>query len=161
VQLRETPVTDATARRLLTDYFEYRQASFPGGADAYRVTFPSDDAFTPPDGVFLVVIDEAGDGVGCGAIRRIGSDPDDATERFEVKHVWLDPAGRGKGWASELMLELERRAWSFGGSRVVLDTNDSLDGAARLYARLGYRRVAPYNDNPNATAWYAKDRPAQ
>jgi ribosomal protein S18 acetylase RimI-like enzyme len=159
VHLRESTVTDPVAHRLLSDYFAYRQATFPGGPDAYHVAFPTADAFTPPDGVFLVVVDDAGEGAGCGAIRKI-QPAEDGTQRFEVKHVWLDPSSRGSGWATELLRELERRAWEFGGARLVLDTNDSLDAAARLYSRLNYERVAPYNDNPNATAWYAKDRPA-
>ena len=43
-----------------------------------------------------------------------------------------------------------------GRPSVVLDTNASLEAAGNLYRRAGYVDVAPYNDNPNATNWYAK-----
>lgn len=97
----------------------------------------------------------AAGGIGCGGIRLLEAETPGRV-RYEVKHVWLSPDHRGGGLATTLMLELERRAREFGAETLVLDTHDSLDGAARLYARLGYERVAAYNDNPNATAWYAK-----
>ena len=54
------------------------------------------------------------------------------------------------------MEELERRARALGATELVLDTNRSLEAAGALYARLGYERIAPYNDNPNATDWYRR-----
>ncbi len=38
----------------------------------------------------------------------------------------------------------------------MLDTNDSLAAAGALYRSAGFERIPPYNDNPNATAWYRK-----
>jgi hypothetical protein len=55
-----------------------------------------------------------------------------------------------------LLAELERRAIGFGATESVLDTNASLTAAAGLYHSSGYRSIPPYNDNPNATNWYAK-----
>ena len=55
-----------------------------------------------------------------------------------------------------LLAELEDRALAFGATEVVLDTNASLEAAGSLYRRAGYVDVEPYNDNPNATNWYAK-----
>ncbi|MFB2581867.1 GNAT family N-acetyltransferase [Herbiconiux sp. P15] len=82
--------------------------------------------------------------------------PGEGVVRYEVKHVWLTLEARGHGWARELMLEFERRAREFGATELVLDTHHTLEGAARLYDRLGYESVPPYNDNPNATRWYRK-----
>ncbi len=39
----------------------------------------------------------------------------------------------------------------------MLDTNASLAAAQGLYRTTGYREIAAYNDNPNATHWFAKD----
>lgn len=164
--LREAAVDSPESRRLLTDYFAWREESFPSASGSYTVTFPESDAFRPPRGVFLLAFSpdsdpggapaSGGKAIGCGGIRRIADDAEGRV-RYEVKHVWLAPQSRGRGLATSLMTELEERARRFGADTVVLDTHDSLEGAARLYARLGYSRVDAYNDNPNATVWYAKD----
>jgi ribosomal protein S18 acetylase RimI-like enzyme len=152
VDLVPTPVTDPVASSLLADYFAERSRDFPvvGG---YRISSPDPAAFTAPSGIFLVVWD-AGRAIGCGGVRRID---DDGAVRYEIKHLWVDPAGRGQGLGRMLLRELEARAAGFGADRVVLDTNASLTAAAGLYASSGYRSVPPYNDNPNASDWYAKD----
>jgi GNAT superfamily N-acetyltransferase len=131
----------------LTAYFSSRELGFTGGV--YNVVFPSAEAFTPPDGVFLVVSVDGRD-VGCGGIRRLGP------SRFEVKHLWLDATTRGQGLGRATLAELEHRAVAFGATELVLDTNDSLEAARGLYLSSGYETIEPYNDNPNATTWYRK-----
>jgi len=157
VTWRETQTTDAAAHALLTEYFTSRELGFTGGT--YTTTFPDPDRFVPPRGVFLVVEGEdlAGEpaDVGCGGIRRIDDGADGAV-RHEVKHLWLQPHTRGLGYGRALLAELERRAREFGATELVLDTNNSLEAAGGLYRSAGFVNVEPYNDNPNATDWYAK-----
>ena len=159
VSFREVSVAEPAARALLTEYFEDRALSFPPSMGEYRPAFPSSDAFVPPDGVFLVVedVDLAGEpaDVGCGGVRRIATSALGLV-RFEVKHVWLQPHLRGRGLGRVLLTELERRAADFGARELVLDTNDSLVAAGGLYRSTGYVEIEPYNDNPNATTWFAK-----
>jgi GNAT superfamily N-acetyltransferase len=159
VTWRETSTTDAAAAALLAEYFTSRAEGFPGGRSAYRVASPDPEQFEPPRGVFLVVEAEdlAGEpaDVGCGGIRRIESGPDGAV-RYEVKHLWLQPHTRGLGFGRALLAELERRAREFGADELVLDTNASLAAAGGLYRSAGFANVEPFNDNPNATDWYAK-----
>lgn len=146
-----TDVTDATAHALLAEYFDYRSSTFPNAA-GYVTTFPSPADFTPPQGLFLVVVrDEAP--VGCGGIRSLGH------ARFEVKHLWLQPQTQGLGLGRALLAELERRAIGLGATELVLDTNSSLAAAGGLYRSSGFLGVEAYNDNPNATHWYAKSLP--
>jgi ribosomal protein S18 acetylase RimI-like enzyme len=140
------------ARRMLTEYFTARELGFIGGT--YRVTTPDPEVFVPPRGVFLLVEDDAGAVVGCGGVRRLEDDA--AGPRFEVKHLWLRPETRGRGWGRALLGELERRAVALGASTLVLDTNATLTAAGGLYRASGFHSVRPYNDNPNATDWYAK-----
>jgi ribosomal protein S18 acetylase RimI-like enzyme len=147
VTWREADAAAPDARELLTEYFTSRELGFVGGG--YRTVFPDPSQFVPPDGVFLIA-EDGGSDVGCGAIRRLGA------ERFEVKHLWMDPSTRGKGYGRSLLRELERRAVAFGARDVVLDTNDSLLAAAGLYTSSGYERIEPYNDNPNANVWLRK-----
>ena len=158
MQIRTGDVTAPAERRLLDDYFGYRAAAFPEQFGDYTVSYPPAEAFSGTEGVFLVVEDDEGLPVGCGGLRLLPS-PGEGVVRYEVKHVWLSPETRGRGWAQQLMREFEARALAFGATELVLDTHHSLESAARLYDRLGYVGVDPYNDNPNATRWYAKQLP--
>lgn len=141
------------AQRMLTEYFTSRELGFVGGE--YRVVHPDPAMFETPAGVFLLVRDDEDRVVGCGGIRRI-SDDQHGRSRYEVKHLWLREETRGRGWGRTLLAELEARAGEFGAATVVLDTNDSLTAAGALYRSSGYASVPPYNDNVNATTWYAK-----
>jgi ribosomal protein S18 acetylase RimI-like enzyme len=154
-QLRDAAVTHPDAQRLLGAYFDERAAGFPPEQGAYRPTWPDPAQFQPPVGVFLLVVDEQGEAVGCGGVRRIQRSPSNAV-RFEVKHLWLAPAARGRGEGRRLLAELERRAAQYGAEEVVLDTNASLVAAGGLYRASGYVDIEPYNANPNATNWYGK-----
>ena len=110
---------------------------------------PDPAQFVPPAGIFMVVDDDFGP-VGCGGVRMLDS------RRAEIKHLYLRDRARGKGWGRELLAELEARAVGLGAREIVLDTNASLEAAQGLYRSTGYEDVEPYNDNPNATNWFAK-----
>jgi len=145
---------DPVAAGLLQDYFDSRELGFTTHPGGYRVVHPDPERFVPPGGLFLVLRDDAGEAVGCGGIRRI--DDRDGLVCYEVKHVWIEPDARGRGWSRLLMAELEDAAVRLGAVWLVLDTNESLEVAQRLYRTSGYAEVPPYNDNPNATHWFAK-----
>ena len=149
VTWREEAASSPAAVELLTEYFENRALTFPGGPDRYTTKFPDAAQFVPPRGVFLVAEVDGAD-VGCGGIREL------EPGRFEVKHLYLRPSTRGRGFGRLLLEELERRALDFGGVELVLDTNDNLAAAGGLYRSSGFATIPPYNDNPNATTWYAK-----
>jgi GNAT superfamily N-acetyltransferase len=149
---REASPDDADAHAVLVDYFTLRALEFPGGT--YSPTYPTAAAFETPDGVFLLLEDD-GRIVGCGGIRRLAHFEDGAA--FEVKHVFLRPETRGRGWGRLLLDELERRARSFGANALVLDTHHTLESAGHLYRRSGFAEIDRYNDNPNATRWYRKE----
>ncbi|MFT4052393.1 MAG: GNAT family N-acetyltransferase [Microbacterium sp.] len=148
---------DRRARALLSAYFEMRGEAFPKG-ETYRPAFPEAATFTPPAGVFLVLVDDAGqdagEDVGCGGIRRLDDGP--LGIRYEVKHLYVAPSARGHGWGRLLLESLEDQAREWGAGELVLDTHHTLEAAGALYARSGFTEIAPYNDNPNATRWYAK-----
>lgn len=145
----DLPEVDA----LLDAYLDEREATFPSAQGSYSRKRTPAEEFTPPRGVFVVAYD--GDApVGCGGLRRIADDGDDV--RYEVKHVFVTPAGRRRGVATAVMNALERAGAELGATAIVLDTNDSLVAAGAMYRSRGYDRVEPFNDNPNATAWYRR-----
>ncbi len=158
VTWRETLPSSESAGVLLDQYFTARAHAFPSGADAYSRTIVSDEHFTPPNGIFLIVEGENLSGepadVGCGGVRRIDDGP--AGARFEVKHLWIQPHARRLGFGRALMTELEQHARALGGRELVLDTHESLEQAAALYRSLGFEPIDPYNDNPNATTWLGR-----
>ena len=149
VRWRESGVDEPAAHALLAEYFASRAASFPPSMGEYRTVFPTPQQFLPPNGVFLVV-ELDGEDVGCGGVRLLD------VARFEVKHLWLQPQTRGSGLGRRLLAELEHRASGLGAVELVLDTNASQAAASALYRSAGYVEVEPYNDNANATHWFAK-----
>ena len=154
VAFEDVGVGDPRAHALLTEYFAYRASSFPAGRE-YRTAFPAEPDFAPPRGVFVLALDAAGTPVGCGGVRLLGVGQDGGIV-FEIKHLWLQPHTRGQGLGRAMLEHLEQRALGFGASMVVLDTNASLEAANALYRAAGYFEIDAYNDNPNATNWYAK-----
>ena len=154
-EIRPVPIDRADAHGLLEEYFALRASIFPGGR--YRTVFPTPATFTEPAGVFVVLYDGE-EPVGCGGIRKVADGPDGV--RYEVKHLYVCDAGRGRGWGWMLLHDLEKRAVAFGAAEMVLDTHHSLDAAGALYTRSGYAEIDPYNDNTNATLWLRKVLPA-
>lgn len=75
--------------------------------------------------------------------------PQVAPEAWELKRLWVRPAGRGLGLGRELTLEVLDRAVAASRAAVYLDTAPASMGMAhRLYLELGFTPCAPYNDNP-------------
>ncbi|MBF4614851.1 GNAT family N-acetyltransferase [Curtobacterium sp. VKM Ac-1376] len=158
VEVRTVPADLPEVDALLDAYLDEREATFPSAQGAYSRKRTPASEFAPPNGVFVVASVD-GVAVGCGGLRRIADGADEtgaADVRFEVKHVFVTPAGRGRGIATAVMDELERAGSELGGTSIVLDTNDSLVAAGAMYRSRGFTRVAPFNVNPNATAWYRK-----
>jgi GNAT superfamily N-acetyltransferase len=139
----------AEAAALLASYLEEIKAAFGYSPQDDAPAEPED--FTPPGGRFFVVRESDGMPRGCGAVRLLG--PDTA----EVKRMWLHPSIRGRGAGWSLLSTLERAAVELGARRAVLDTNATLTSALALYRAAGWVEVSPYNENTQATHWFAKD----
>lgn len=153
LEVRTVPADRPEVDELLDAYLDERAATFPSAQGTYSRKRTPAAEFTAPNGTFVVAYDD-GRAVGCGGLRRIADDGDDV--RFEVKHVFVTADGRGRGVATAVMDALESAAAEVGATSVVLDTNDSLVAAGAMYRSRGYERVEPFNENPNATAWYRR-----
>ena len=150
MRVTETVPDDPATAALLEAYFAERVAGFTAGA--YRVAAPDPADFRAPGG-FLRIEEDGGTPLAVGGLRLL---PPDGGERMEVKHLYVLPAARGRGFGRLLLGRLEELARRAGADLLVLDTNRALEAAAGLYRASGFAPVLPFNDNPNATDWYAK-----
>jgi DNA-binding MarR family transcriptional regulator/GNAT superfamily N-acetyltransferase len=105
---------------------------------------------TPPKGMF-VIARLHGEPVGCSGLKLPRGKP------AEVKRMWVAESARGLGIGRRLLGELERRAVAAGATSIRLETNRSLQEAIALYRSSGFREVAPFNDEPYAHHWFAKE----
>jgi putative acetyltransferase len=85
--------------------------------------------------VFLVVREDDGRAVGCGALRAIDA------QAVELKRMWVTPRARGRGIGRRLLAALEDEARRRGFAVAWLETGDRQPDAMALYERAGYRPV--------------------
>ena len=121
-----------------------------GSEAALAEVFAPDEIFTldpqqlaMPEIRFFVARDQ-GAPVGCVALMRCDG-------YGEVKRLYVNPGGRGKGTARALMAALEWDAQTQGLAVVRLETGPGLVAAIALYHSLGYRtcgRFGDYADHP-------------
>jgi DNA-binding MarR family transcriptional regulator/GNAT superfamily N-acetyltransferase len=149
VRVARTPPTRPEARECLRVYAAELAGRFEEGFDPEVGPAAGAAEFTPPAGEFLVATLD-GEPVGCVGAR---FHPDAA----EIKRMWVAPAARGLGLARRLLAEIEERARVHGLRSTRLDTNATLVEAIALYRSAGYREVPPFNDNPYAQHWFAKE----
>lgn len=144
---------DPALQACVSRYFNELSERFEGGFDADRYASRSPDtAFLPPHGATHIAwLDDRP--VGCGSLRTL------TPQIGEIKRVWVAPEVRGLGVARRLMLALEESAAALGHTCLRLGTNKALSEAQALYPRLGYRQVAPFDDDPFTHVWFEKRAP--
>lgn len=142
----------AEARACVDAYLRELDERFESGFDPARSVSADPDELSPPRGIFLVARLD-GVAVGCGAVKTL------ARRRGEIKRMWVASSARGLGVGQRLLDALEAHAADMNLTTLCLDTNRSLTEARALYARNGYREIAPYNDNPYADHWFEKTLP--
>jgi len=86
----------------------------------------------------VVVIYEDDIAVGCGAIKAFDG------KSMEVKRMFVLPACRGRGIASQVLQALENWAYELGQSHCVLETGKRQEEAVIFYERWGYERIPNY-----------------
>lgn len=115
--------------------------------------------YAPPRGALWVAWD--GDAaVGCLALQEL------ALDTAELKRMYVAPEARGRGVARRLAEHAIAAATAFGYSRLRLGTLTTMHAAQRLYASVGFRRIAPYRPVEFGETWFyervldAPDAPA-
>ncbi|MEV4545284.1 MarR family winged helix-turn-helix transcriptional regulator [Micromonospora echinaurantiaca] len=150
VVIEPCPPGDPRARACVRAYARDVARRFDDGFDPALSKPVHDEELTPPAGVFLLATLNA-EPVGCGAVKLHPDAP------AEIKRVWVSDTVRGLGLGRRLLGELERYAAERGWTAVRLDTNRNLTEAIAMYRSAGYREVEPYNTEPYAHHWFAKD----
>jgi GNAT superfamily N-acetyltransferase len=79
-----------------------------------------------------------GQAAGCGAIKEY------APKVVEVKRMYVAPACRGQGIATQVLAELERWARELSYGSCILETGVKQPEAVGLYGKSGYRVVPNY-----------------
>jgi putative acetyltransferase len=73
--------------------------------------------------------------VSCGAIKKYSSDT------MEVKRMYSLPESRGKGIATEVLIELEKWTKELGYEKCILETGKKQPEAISLYKKNGYKLI--------------------
>jgi GNAT superfamily N-acetyltransferase len=76
--------------------------------------------------------------VACGAMKEFDAGT------MEVKRMFTLDSHRGKGFATLVLIELEKWAFEMGYSRCILETGKRLPEAVRLYENCGYQLISNY-----------------
>jgi DNA-binding MarR family transcriptional regulator len=150
IDLRLVDPEAADAQRCLRAYFtELRRRAPERGFDPETGATARPHEVRPPRGAFVVVYlrDEP---VGCGAVKHHPGQVSD------IKRMWIAESARGMGLGRRLLSHLESLASDHGSTVVHLETNDVLSEALALYRAHNYVEVEPFNDEPFADRWFAK-----
>lgn len=146
-----SPITIATARvpddiHIVRSLFREYIASLGvdlsfQDIDAELANLPGQYAL--PAGNILIARDEAGEPVGCCALRPLAE-----PGACELKRLYVRPRARGQDLGRRLAVAIIDHATRARHRRVLLDTLAPMHAAQQLYASLGFRPVPPYNANP-------------
>lgn len=91
------------------------------------------------EGVDFFLVRYRGQPVGCGGIQLFGS------EYGELKRMYIRPAFRGLGLARRLIDRLAEHARDQGVTVLRLETGIHQHEAIRLYERMGFRQIPPFD----------------
>jgi GNAT superfamily N-acetyltransferase len=121
---------------LVTSYFDDAawQAELDGLPGEYAAT----------EGGALLLAWDDGAALGCVALRRLDEDS------CEMKRMYVDDAGRGRGVGRTLGEAVVQRARDLGYAAIYLDTSVEQHEAIGLYASLGFESCEPYHEVPEA-----------
>lgn len=103
--------------------------------DTDERTEPFDPAILEGEGCVLLVWEEEGELLACGAIKRLDA------HSAEIKRMYTRPEARGRGLGRAILLELIARGRELGYARLVLETGDQQPEAIQLYESAGFTRI--------------------
>ena len=145
---------DADAERV----WEIHEAALRASPIAFVEDAPADEditeitaAYLDPGGEFLVGVTE-------GALVAMGGFQPRADDVAKIRRMRVHPEYQRRGYGKRMLRALEGRAEDRGFERVVLDTNEQLSAARKLYENAGYEetRREPHPATGDAFVYYEK-----
>lgn len=127
----ESPYS-ADAAQLMNELSDKLQAIT---GDSGRASF-NIEQMNDPGSIFVITRNDAGEAVGCGAIRPMNG------SIAEVKRMYAKYQSQGIGTA--ILSYLEEQAIKLGYSTIWLETRAINEQAVRFYERNGYHRIMNY-----------------
>lgn len=114
---------------------------FGAVGDGYAINDPEVDwmsrAYADPRSAYFVIEHDGIVQGGGGVAPLAGAD----TDTCELRKMYFLPALRGQGAGAALMTQCLDAARRIGFKRCYLETLTGMDGAKKLYARTGFRRI--------------------
>jgi ribosomal protein S18 acetylase RimI-like enzyme len=145
VEVREaTPDEHDETGRITAD--AYREFVLPEDDDWKRYLDHIADVPSRAERTVIVVAVEDGRILGSATLEldgRVEAEPERELEAHEaqIRMLGVAPAARGRGIATELMADCERRARGAGRTLMTLNTTGRMQAAQRMYEKLGYERT--------------------
>jgi GNAT superfamily N-acetyltransferase len=134
--LESRPYGDPDVARMVAEVQQEYTVRY-GGPDA-AVIDPAEFAW--PTGHFVVGLLD-GEAVAMGGWRRHDEPVDGGVAAAEIKRMYVSVGARRRGFARQVLAELERTAAQSGIERLILNTGLEQPEALALYAACGYRAV--------------------
>lgn len=106
--------------------------------DTDERTEPFDPGTLAGESSVLLGLEEEGELLACGALKRL--DAHDA----EVKRMYTVPAVRGRGLGRQILNGLVERGQALGYTRLLLETGDQQHAAIQLYKGAGFALIPNY-----------------
>ena len=154
-----SPAEIGQARELFLEYAQSLGFSLCfQGFDKELASLPGD--YAPPSGLLLLAT-YSGQLAGCVALHELnahgssGIDAPPSSRTCEMKRLYLRPQFRGKRIGRALAEHVIEEARHIGYTHMRLDTiATTMADAVALYRMLGFKEIAPYRENPIASALY-------
>jgi DNA-binding MarR family transcriptional regulator len=150
VEIRRVDPEHPDAVRCIQEYYAELDRRSETGFDPSAGIGAEPHEVRPPAGSFLLAY-LRGDAVACGALKHKPGEPS------HIKRMWVSGHVRGLGLGRRMLGALEAEAKAAGVAVVHLETHDTLVEAIELYRSAGYVEVPPFNDEPHAHHWFAKE----
>lgn len=132
MELRLVEGTDKRFQALVRELDREFAARFGDSVLKYQ---PYNDALVYEQACLVI---RGGQAVACGAIHRLDE------ERAELKRIYVRPDCRRRGYAKELIEQLELQALFGGYHTMILTTGRRMPEAQALYKKLGYQLCEPW-----------------
>ena len=145
--IENAPQDLETIRTLFREYQDFLRVDLCFQSfDEELASLPGKYAAEKRGKLYIAEVDD--EPAGCVAFYRVSE------WTCELKRLFVRPEFQKRGLGRALMDRAMTDAVEFGYETMILDTLARLEGAGKLYKRLGFEKIEPYNVNPHDDVLY-------